>query len=468
LTYSEELRPAYDHIIVLYAFTLKDLEGAQRWLDTFQELAEKAHDLRALGEVNSLAASILSRRGDLESAIVPFRTALDYFDRIGDAKHQSRVLRGLGACYLQLGSLEQAETCFERALGASRVYENKTDQALGTWYKAQVLLCQGKSGDAQALFQKAYEISEKIDVLKDGWAFLGLGRVTLAHGKRQEIQDMLKFTFESNPNMVFRVPYQALNILSKLERTYKRHADFQSYVEYFRQRYPQALDSPFSQWYLTPGEIQPTREEPNLHDTFQEPISLAWDWQDPFEDCRYTVGDGLVIHAANERNFHHINRSAPRMLLRAALVGDFILQVACSPAAEDRPGIGGLLVWQSDQYWFCFESGGRGPEEVTLRGFRENYDYVFGRGQLDGLTKLLRMERRGEQLTAYCSADGQAWFYAGSTQVATPYPVQVGVHAIGHINRILYPGAYSLGTAMRFEDFRLWDQPGVFDKEPGS
>ena len=457
LTYSEELRPAYDHIIVLYAFTLKDLEGAQRWLDTFQELAEKAHDLRALGEVNNLTATILTRRGDLMSAILPFQTALDYFKRIGDAKHQSRLLRGQGACYLQLGSLDEAESCFERALEASQVYENKTDQALGTWYKAQVLLCQGKSGEAEALFQKAYEVSEKIDVLKDGWAFLGLGRVTMAHGKRQEIQDMLKFTFESNPNMVFRVPYQALNILNKLERTYKRKSDFQAYVEYFRQRYPQVQGAPLSQWYLTPGEIQPTAEEPNLQETFQDPLPEAWQWLDPFEDCHYIVGDGVVIYAANERNFHHINRSAPRLLLRAALEGDFTLQVACSPAAEDRPAIGGLLVWQSDKYWFCLESGGRGPEEVILRGFRDNYDYVFGRGQLNFLNKLLRLERRGERLTAFCSPDGQSWFCAGSTEITTPYPVQVGLHAIGHINRTIYPGAYPLGTSMRFEDFRLWD-----------
>ncbi len=460
LAYSEELRPAYDHIIVLYAFTLKDLEGAQRWLDTFQELAENNHDLRALGEVNSLKATILTRRGDLDSAILPFRTAVDYFDRIGDAKHQSRVLRGLGACYLQRGSLEESVTCFDHALEASQVYENKTDQALGTWYKAQVLLCQGKAGEAQALFQKAYEISEKIDVLKDDWAFLGLGRVTMAHGKRQEIQDMLKFSLESNPNMVLRVPYQALNILSKLERTYERHADFQSYVEYFRQRYPHVLESPFTQWYLTPCEIDPVHAAPRLEGTFQAPLKRAWQWQDPFGDCQYYLDDGLAIHAANERNFHHINRSAPRFLVREPLQGDFTIQVTCSPCEDDRPTIGGLLVWQSDQYWFCFESGGRGPEEINLRGFRDNYDVVFGRGQLNSHTKLLRLERRGDRLTAYCSSDGDTWFCAGNAEIATPYPVQVGLHAIGHINRTIYPGAYPLGTAIRFNNFYLWEHNG--------
>jgi hypothetical protein len=35
-------------------------------------------------------------------------------------------------------------------------------------------------------------------------------------------------------------------------------------------------------------------------------------------------------------------------------------------------------------------------------------------------------------------------------------PFQVGVHAIGHIDRTVYPGAYPDGTAIRFESFQLW------------
>jgi hypothetical protein len=35
-------------------------------------------------------------------------------------------------------------------------------------------------------------------------------------------------------------------------------------------------------------------------------------------------------------------------------------------------------------------------------------------------------------------------------------PVQIGVYAIGDIDRTIYPGAYPDGTAIRFESFEIW------------
>jgi hypothetical protein len=40
-------------------------------------------------------------------------------------------------------------------------------------------------------------------------------------------------------------------------------------------------------------------------------------------------------------------------------------------------------------------------------------------------------------------------------------PVEVGVHAIGMIDRTIYPGAYPEGTAIRFERFDLWSEGPV-------
>jgi len=45
LPYTEELRPAYDHIIGLYAYTLKDIPEAQRWLAILKQNAEEYHGL---------------------------------------------------------------------------------------------------------------------------------------------------------------------------------------------------------------------------------------------------------------------------------------------------------------------------------------------------------------------------------------------------------------------------------------
>jgi hypothetical protein len=53
--------------------------------------------------------------------------------------------------------------------------------------------------------------------------------------------------------------------------------------------------------------------------------------------------------------------------------------------------------------------------------------------------------------------DGEIWFTAGTVTFPAADPVQVGVHAIGQIDRSVYHGAYPDGTAVRFESFRLWE-----------
>jgi regulation of enolase protein 1 (concanavalin A-like superfamily) len=164
----------------------------------------------------------------------------------------------------------------------------------------------------------------------------------------------------------------------------------------------------------------------------------------------------LVIQAANERNLHFINRSAPTLLRPEPVRGDFTLQVICRPASDKKPAIGGLLVWLSEKYWFCLEIGSRGAQDIILRGFMNNNDFVFGRGQLNARKTYLRLERRGHWLAAYCSADGIHWLSAGGCELSTGEPLYLGLHAIGHINRLVYPGDYAAGTAIRFKEFWMW------------
>ena len=81
---------------------------------------------------------------------------------------------------------------------------------------------------------------------------------------------------------------------------------------------------------------------------------------------------------------------------------------------------------------------------------------VFGRGRLQAGTTHLRLEKKGYQVTTYCSSDGENWFFTGSTTVPTSEPIQPGLHANGHINRLIYPGAFVDGTAIQFKELRLW------------
>jgi hypothetical protein len=97
---------------------------------------------------------------------------------------------------------------------------------------------------------------------------------------------------------------------------------------------------------------------------------------------------------------------------------------------------------------------GRG--EIFFGGAVANEDIVVGRGCLDSEQIFLRLERSGDEVRALCSQDGEHWLTAGQIHFPAEDPLQTGLHAIGHIDRTIYPGAYRDGTAIRFEAFQLW------------
>jgi hypothetical protein len=67
------------------------------------------------------------------------------------------------------------------------------------------------------------------------------------------------------------------------------------------------------------------------------------------------------------------------------------------------------------------------------------------------------LERVGDRVNELCSADGAQWYTVGHAVFPVQDPVQVGVHAIGTINRMVYRGAYPEGTAIRFESVQMWE-----------
>jgi hypothetical protein len=97
-----------------------------------------------------------------------------------------------------------------------------------------------------------------------------------------------------------------------------------------------------------------------------------------------------------------------------------------------------------------------GAYEISFLGCVANKDIIIGRGRLPAERIFLRLERIGEWVNAHCSADGEQWFTAGHVDFPVEDPLQVGLHAIGMIDRITYPGAYPDGTAIRFESFTVY------------
>jgi hypothetical protein len=194
----------------------------------------------------------------------------------------------------------------------------------------------------------------------------------------------------------------------------------------------------------------------HVSEEFSGPLSPAWTWQDGFGDCSFAVGGGaLVVHAANGRDLWFLNVSAPR-LLRHAPSGDFAVQTLCGPLSDEQPAIGGLLLWQDAEHYLVLEWGHWGPADIAFRGCLDNEDRLLGRGRLPGERVWLRLERQAQQVHALCSVDAREWCTAGTVEFPAREGEQAGLHAIGTIDRTIYPGAFPQGTAIRFTSFGMW------------
>jgi hypothetical protein len=346
-----------------------------------------------------------------------------------------------------------------------------------------IALCQGEWEGAVDAFEKAYQIFQEIGKgYRQSMVSMPcrLGQAHLAQGDRDEAMTRFREalavmepeTWKGYLGSYFGGDFTnrslIANTLSGLEAAYDDDDAFRTLCRRFQQEHLGAGDGPLVQWFLEPavggavGSKLQGSEPPLHHDDFGTTLSPEWTWEDPFDDCSFTVGDGLEIHAPNGRGLWHINLSAPR-LLRPVEV-DWAAQTVCVPVSgpapgEEKPTIGGLLLWKDKDNFLRLDQGAYGERDVFFGGYLENQGMVIGRGRLPlGSSKrvFLRLERTGDRVDAYCSADGKDWFAVGHVDFPVEDPLQIGLHAIGDIDRTVYHGSYPDGTAIRFESFQLW------------
>jgi class 3 adenylate cyclase/tetratricopeptide (TPR) repeat protein len=463
LPYVPELGPVYVHICFRYD-RLKQVEVIQRWLQTLQKQATVHHDLRALGETYSFSATVLAHQGDLQGAVSSLERAAEIFAQIDYVRATVEIaIARMGLRLVRLGDLEFAE---------AYVRETFQEQSIAgdEWFIADVHLvlgliafCQGRIEEAEDAAREAIAVLRKRRLDRYVRAVFLLGRVYTEKANYveariclEEAVDLLGLTWAERWGWEFKpfIPLGALEQVCPDAETYRVFCDD------FRARHPESADSAFVQYYLAPARVTLAQIAP-VRDDFAADLSPTWQWVDPFKDCSYTARNGLEICAANGRDLYHINYSAPRIL--RPLAGDGVIQTVCMPALADRPAIGGLLLWKDERDYLQLVWGTEGTREVTLMGCIENQDMVIGRGclplgiTLDGPAKAyLRLERSGTRVDAFCSVDGEQWFTVGYATLAEG-PIQVGLHSIGDINRMAYPGAYPEGTAIRFKSFQVWE-----------
>ena len=182
-----------------------------------------------------------------------------------------------------------------------------------------------------------------------------------------------------------------------------------------------------------------------------------WRWEDPkgggswaerqgYLEMRTEPGQDLW-HGPDGRSG---DMSAPRLLME--IVGDFAIEtrMRISPQLKEH---GGIIVWKNPNRFLRLEKTS-GPH--AFRGdvrFERHVGRSFNlRGRSSGLRNVrelfLRMERRGNQFSAFASDDGIEWKSCGQTNVGMGNSVHVGVHA-------LCPGNIP-PTLTRFDFFRVF------------
>jgi hypothetical protein len=279
-----------------------------------------------------------------------------------------------------------------------------------------------------------------------------VGRTYLALGRRERAAELISECLEyiRRPTVEWQMFF--LMALAGLEEALGSPG-FSSYCRTYRDRYSEAANTPFQQWYLEAAEIDTHCNHCRRMD-FGNTLPQGWTWHDPCGDGSYSLEGALVVRAANGRAMWCRNMSAPRITRRVD--GDFALEGCCGPALADQPHMGGLLLWQDADNFLQVERGRMGVHQLTFRGRVEGMDIIVGRGMVERDRVHLRLERRIDRVRALCSPDGEAWYTLGTTEAGFGESVQVGLLATGFIVRDYYLGAFPDGTAIRFEDFRLW------------
>jgi len=482
LPYSRELRPAYVSVGFLTLYD-KDIEETIKWYQAFEEGASQHHDVRTLAEMHFMKGTTLAAVGDLHGALPQLQQSLELFTRIGDVPHTSWCLLVMGIVFLSLGDFQKAEAYADRALEASQAVGSKQeDVAWGCRLIGQIHLCQGDWEKATDAFQEAIRIFQATN---QRWfearATHLLAQAHLARKDRGEAQGRFQEALALlGPAELRGYPFQPYkaefdvnpliaSVLSGIEEAYEGPEPFRVFCDRCR---AQAGGGPFVQWYLEPADVRAIRSDV-LHpqsphrEEFVESLPSDWAWQDPLDDCSFTVRNGLQIHAVSGRGLWFFNWSAPRML--RSVSGDWVAQTACVPAAGKKPAIGGLVLWKDRKNYLRLDRGATGEHGILFMGCLGNRDVLIGRGRLpigksanrqvgeSADRVFLRLERVGERVNAFCSADGDIWLTVGHVEFPVEDPVQVGMHAIGNIDRTVYRGAYPDGTAIRFEEFQWWE-----------
>jgi len=471
LPYSPELREVYSDVIEFYFVHQEnlDLDIAMFWANEFETHTEHHHDLAGLAEAFLYKAFVFRRQMKYEEALLYHQKCLTLSGNIGEARYLVWGHLGISSLLLSLGEIEKsAEHAVLMLENAERV-SIPIDIARAHSLLGHTMMCQNHYDKAIYHYQEYLRFFQSIGRLSDvSAAHLLIGRASLKNNDcNTAIQSFIKsadIAIEELHKGSFDLRGEGVlqNAIAGIEEGYiisGNHSGFYEFCHEFGKKHCNAFEKlSLKQLHVEPGKIQ---EEFN-HLVLLSGSETSWRWIcEPHDHgCNYSFrSDGIEIIASNDRELYRLNIYAPHIMKE--IPGEFAVEVSVSSASDDKPQMGGLLIWKDKHNFLRFEKGVDGKHEIRLQGFINDEYQIAGRGLLpesENNETYLRLERSGDEFTSYCNIDGENWLTCGKMTLPMEDPIQIGIHAIGMIDRTIYCGEYKEGTATLFRNFRIWKE----------
>ena len=459
LDYSREIRIVYDHISQYYE--TNDIETSLKWIRELEKRAREKNDIRGIATALIGEGAILLRKGDFQNALSFINDANRMSQSIGDEMTSWECYGLMNALFITLGNIDKAKMGLEEILKI----ENQMNSSIGICHCqiGIISMCQNQWEESIRNFQHSLILCQDANPSMITYTKICLTRSYIRNGDYdlaiQLLVELADTAIETNNIDLFST------VLSSLEHIYnlmQTPGKFTEFCDLFREKHQDA-DAKFPLlWYVEP--CQPPKGYSNLifSDEFsQESINQYWEWINEVGDSSYQFNpeNGIEIHAANGRILFARRADAPRLM--RTISGDFTIEAFIFPASDDKPQMGGLLIWKDKDNFLRFEKGVDGEREMRLQGNVNGEWQIAGRGLLPASENdetYLRLERSEDEFTSYCSVDGENWFTCGKITLPMEDPIQVGIHAIGMIDRTIYCGEYKEGAATLFRNFRIWNK----------
>jgi tetratricopeptide (TPR) repeat protein len=154
------LNPWLDCIVnaTAYLFAGGDHEIRGHTLALLEELRERLDPI-LIGRAETMRAHMARIDGKPAQAVAGFRRAADYYESIGHRRAACEARGNLGVTLLEVGQLEEAETCMRQVLATAQKMDLKFMVGGGFYSLANVLAFQGSLDDARAAGEKALAIT---------------------------------------------------------------------------------------------------------------------------------------------------------------------------------------------------------------------------------------------------------------------------------------------------------------------